>query len=63
MKDYVEYNRTTNSTVYRKMRKRYLTHIGKLRCEYCPYHKYENETHKIKKNWKKYRKTQYRNEN
>ena len=52
---------TTNRAFYNKLIKKYRENVGDIRCSFCPYHKYENDTGSWeKKNWKQYRKTQYR---
>ena len=51
---------TTNSNLYRKLLKLKREQDGEIRCGYCPYHKYENDTRKPYRNWKRYRKTQYK---
>lgn len=55
-----EMNTTDNPRVYNRARKRYLDGIGAIDCSYCPYHRWENATHKYQKNWKKFRKTKYK---
>ena len=52
---------TTNLSVYNKLIKLDREMKGNIGCSWCPYHKYENDNGSWeKKNWKNYRKTQYR---
>jgi len=51
---------TTNPSVYRKARKRYLAYQGRINCDYCPYHKNENASRDNRRCWKQYRKNQWR---
>ena len=41
-----DYNWTSNSSVYNKLRKLSLEQLGEIHCGYCPYHKGENNTNK-----------------
>lgn len=49
-----------NSSVFKKKLKAKRYRKGEINCRICPYHKWENATFKIYKNWKKHRKSQYR---
>jgi len=51
---------TSNRSVFNKCRKWYLESIGEIHCTRCPYHKGENRYQRVKRNWKEYRKTQYK---
>lgn len=51
---------TTDRYVYNRTRKNYLEHSGNIRCNRCPYHKYENCTRKVRRNWKAKRKTKWK---
>ena len=54
---------TNNSRVYKIALKHYREITGDISCAYCPYHRNENYTRYsdyIKRNWKSYRKTQYK---
>ena len=54
---------TTNSRYYKMMLKWDRENQGKINCSYCPYHGGENghrHNHRDYKNWKKYRKHQYK---
>jgi len=56
------YAKTSNSSVYKKARKWVLESKCEIKCGYCPYHKHENwSRHNDSCNWKKYRRTQYKN--
>lgn len=60
MKTKKELSNTNDSNSYRKLRKEYLVNKGKVNCSFCKFHKGENRKRRVKRNWKKYRKTQYR---
>ena len=51
---------TNNSRVYKIALKHYREICGDIYCAYCPYHRHENGCWKTDRNWKNYRKTQYR---
>ena len=52
---------TDNSSIYNKVLKRFRESKGDIRCSVCPYHKCENDNGKrYLKNWKRYRRTQYK---
>lgn len=51
----------TNATCYNRIRKYVLENSGRIDCSHCPYHRYDNYTNKDSRNWKRYRKTQYKN--
>ena len=58
-----EYRTTSNSFVYNRARKYYLESEKLINCAYCPYHKNENGKYHNRRdyrNWKRYRKTQYK---
>lgn len=46
---------TGNSLVYRRARKMLLAG-----CSYCGWHRGENEGRRVRRSWKRHRKTQYR---
>jgi hypothetical protein len=60
MKTAKELRWETNSTVYSRMLKLYREHKCEINCSRCPYHKYENWEHFDQRNWKRYRKHQYK---
>jgi hypothetical protein len=50
---------TTNSNTYNKAKRHYIDEQdGK--CSWCPWHRGHNQRHNVARNWKKYRKTQYK---
>ena len=51
---------TDNSRVYKMALKRHREHCGDISCAYCPYHRIENGWWNKNRNWKNYRKTQYK---
>ena len=52
-----EIDTTNSSRVYKMLRKEYI-----VSCSFCPYHRCENHTNKDDKNWKNYRKNQWKEE-
>ncbi len=63
MKIKTEYETTSNRTVYNRARKWHLENEGSINCAYCPYHENENDKYhngRDYRNWKRYRKTQYK---
>jgi len=58
-----EMKSTNNRGLYNRARKRYLAKMGLIDCDRCRYHKGENwhtSGRKIKRNWKKRRKHQWK---
>jgi len=51
---------TSNRTEYNKAYKRYLAYTSKINCSFCPYHKRENCGRSDERNWKRYRRYQWR---
>jgi len=51
---------TTDSSVYKKQRKKYLAKKGLINCSICPPHKKENATKKDYMSWKRHRKTKWK---
>ena len=53
---------TNNSRVYKIALKHYREITGDISCAICPYHRHENQLYRDwrKRNWKNYRKTQYK---
>jgi len=54
---------TTNSMVYKRYLKMFREYTGQIYCSNCPYHGGENgyyHNHRDYRNWKKYRKYQYK---
>lgn len=49
-----------NPTVYARLRKMHLERRGDIHCGYCRYHRGENRTNFFNRNWKHYRRTQYK---
>lgn len=63
MKTKDEMDFTDNCKIYKRLRKKYLSiSKGLIRCEICPINKGCNKRRKKidKKNWKQYRKNQYK---
>jgi hypothetical protein len=59
-----EYNETTNSSVFKKTRKKKLASSGEIRCSRCPYNRGENEENKFYGKigaWKNNGQDKYRN--
>lgn len=46
MKEFIEYQITTNRYVYNRLRKNRLEKTGKIRCSWCSYNSGENSTKK-----------------
>jgi hypothetical protein len=55
-----EIDTTTNSRVYRIMRRNYLESICELYCARCLHHGMHVRWYNQQRNWKHYRKTQYK---
>ncbi len=52
---------TDNSRIYKLALKRHREHCGDISCAWCPYHRKENGwSWFLQRNWKSYRKTQYK---
>jgi len=54
---------TTDSKTYKRVLKMYREVRGDIDCSICPYHGGENgyyHNHRDYRNWKRYRKTQYK---
>lgn len=63
MKSKIILDTTTNSKIYKRALKFHRESTGKIKCSRCPYHGGENGhyyNHRDYRNWKKYRKTQYK---
>jgi hypothetical protein len=43
---------TDNSTIYRKVRRKYLAEYKSMHCDRCPPHRGENRTRTPKRSWK-----------
>jgi hypothetical protein len=57
---------TTNSMIYKRVLKFHRESRGQICCSRCPYHDGENgyyHNHRDYRNWKRYRKTQYKVKN
>lgn len=57
---FLEVKYTTNSSVYNKAKKMVMENKGIINCSRCPYHRHENDVYYRDRNWKIYRKTQYK---
>ena len=57
-----EMDKTTNVSVFRRVRKRYLEMYEDLHCSYCKYHRGENRHWRRHTPWKEIRRHQWRDE-